>query len=32
MTNEQDGIYTDHLVQSNTGKHLMLNPTKEGQS
>jgi len=36
MTNEQDGIYTgastDHLVQSNTGKHLMLNLTKEGQS
>jgi protocatechuate 3,4-dioxygenase beta subunit len=36
MTNEQDGIYTgastDHLVQSNTGKHLMLNLTKERQS
>ena len=37
MTNEQDGIYagpsTDGLVQSNTGKHLMVNLTKgEGQS
>ena len=37
MTNEQDGIYagpsTDGLIQSNTGKHLMLNLTKgEGQS
>jgi protocatechuate 3,4-dioxygenase beta subunit len=35
MTNEHDGIYTgastDQLVQSNTGKHLMLNLTKEGQ-
>jgi protocatechuate 3,4-dioxygenase beta subunit len=35
MTNEQDGIYTgastDQMVQSNTGKHLMLNLTKEGQ-
>jgi protocatechuate 3,4-dioxygenase beta subunit len=35
MTNEQDGIYTgastDQLVQSNTGKHLMLNLTKQGQ-
>src|SRR5919199_2773109 len=37
MTNAQDGIYagpsTDGLVQSNTGKHLMVNLTKgEGQS
>ena len=37
MTNEQDGIYagpsTDGLIQSNTGKHLMVNLTKgEGQS
>jgi protocatechuate 3,4-dioxygenase beta subunit len=36
MTNEQDGIYTgpstDSLVQSNAGKHLMVNITKEGQS
>jgi hypothetical protein len=36
MTNEQDGIYTgpstDGLVQSNAGKHLMVNITKEGQS
>src|SRR5918912_595661 len=37
ISNEQDGIYTgastDQLVQSNTGKHLMLNLTKgEGQS
>ena len=36
MTNEQDGIYaglsTDGLVQSNAGKHLMVNLTKEGQS
>jgi protocatechuate 3,4-dioxygenase beta subunit len=37
ITNEQDGIYagpsTDGLVQSNTGKHLMVNLTKgEGQS
>jgi protocatechuate 3,4-dioxygenase beta subunit len=35
ITNEQDGIYTgastDQLIQSNTGKHLMLNLTKEGQ-
>jgi protocatechuate 3,4-dioxygenase beta subunit len=35
MTNEQDGIYagpsTDGLVQSNTGKHLMVNLSKEGQ-
>jgi protocatechuate 3,4-dioxygenase beta subunit len=35
ITNEQDGIYTgpstDHLIQSNSGKHLMLNLTKEGQ-
>jgi protocatechuate 3,4-dioxygenase beta subunit len=35
MTNEQDGIYTgastDQLIQSNTGKHLMLNLAKEGQ-
>lgn len=35
MTNEQDGIYTgastDGLVQSNSGKHLMLNLTREGQ-
>jgi protocatechuate 3,4-dioxygenase beta subunit len=35
MTNEQDGIYTgastDHLIQSNTGKHLMVNLTKEVQ-
>jgi protocatechuate 3,4-dioxygenase beta subunit len=34
-TNEQDGIYTgastDGLVQSNSGKHLMLNLTREGQ-
>ncbi len=37
MTNEQDGIYSgpsmDGLIQTNTGKHLMLNLTKgEGQS
>jgi protocatechuate 3,4-dioxygenase beta subunit len=37
MTNEQDGIYagpsTDGLIQSNTGKHLMVDLTKgEGQS
>jgi hypothetical protein len=36
MTNEQDGIYTgastDHLVQSNTGKHMMPDLTKERQS
>jgi protocatechuate 3,4-dioxygenase beta subunit len=37
MTNEQDGIYagpsTDGLIQSNTGKHLMVNLTKaQGQS
>jgi protocatechuate 3,4-dioxygenase beta subunit len=36
MTNEQDGIYagpsTDQLVQSNAGKHLMVNLSKEGQS
>jgi protocatechuate 3,4-dioxygenase beta subunit len=35
MTNEQDGIYTgpstDKLVSSNTGQHLMLNLTKDGQ-
>lgn len=35
MTNEQDDIYTgastDGLVQSNSGKHLMLNLTREGQ-
>ena len=35
MTNEQDGIYTgpstDQLVQSNTGKHLMVNLSKEGR-
>jgi len=34
ITNEQDGIYsgpsTDSLVQSNAGKHLMLNLNKEG--
>ena len=33
MTNEQDGIYTgpstDGLIQSNTGEHLMLYPTKD---
>ncbi|HZA06307.1 MAG TPA: hypothetical protein VE619_01275 [Nitrososphaeraceae archaeon] len=36
IANEQDGIYTgastDDLVQSNTGKHLMLYLTKEGRS
>ena len=37
ITNEQDGIYagpsTDGLIQSNTGKHLMVNLTKgQGQS
>jgi protocatechuate 3,4-dioxygenase beta subunit len=36
MTNEQDGIYTgasiDGLVYSNSGKYLMLNLTKDGQS
>jgi hypothetical protein len=37
MTNEQDGIYTgpstDGLIQSNTGRHLMVNLTKaQGQS
>jgi protocatechuate 3,4-dioxygenase beta subunit len=36
MTNEQDGIYTgastDQLVQSNAGKHLMVNLTKQDQS
>jgi protocatechuate 3,4-dioxygenase beta subunit len=36
MINEQDGIYagpsTDGLVQSNAGKHLMVNLSKEGQS
>jgi hypothetical protein len=36
ISNEQDGIYTgastDQLVQSNTGKHLMVNLSKEGQS
>ena len=35
MTNEQDSIYagasTDQSMQNNTGKHLMLNLTKEGQ-
>jgi protocatechuate 3,4-dioxygenase beta subunit len=35
VTNEQDGIYTgpstDHLLQNNSGKYLMLNLTKEGQ-
>ena len=35
MTNEQDGIYagpsTDGLIQSNSGKHLMLSLTKEVQ-
>jgi protocatechuate 3,4-dioxygenase beta subunit len=35
MTNEQDGIYagpsTDGIIQSNSGKHLMVNLTKEGQ-
>jgi len=35
MTNEEDFIYTgastDGLVQSNTGKHLMLNLTKDKQ-
>jgi protocatechuate 3,4-dioxygenase beta subunit len=35
ITNEQDGIYigpsTDNLVQSNTGKHLMLNLTNGKQ-
>jgi protocatechuate 3,4-dioxygenase beta subunit len=35
ISNEQDGIYTgastDQLVQSNTGKHLMVNLSKEGQ-
>ena len=35
MTNEQDFIYagpsTDGLVQSDSGKHLMVNLTKEGQ-
>lgn len=34
MTNEQDAIYTgpstDHLVQTDTGKHLMLKLTKDG--
>ena len=36
MPNEQDGIYTgasiDGLVHSNSGKYLMLNLTKDGQS
>ena len=36
MTNEQDGIYagpsTDGLFQSNSGNHLMVDLTKEGQS
>lgn len=36
MPNEQDGIYTgasiDGLVHSNSGKNLMLNLTKDGQS
>jgi hypothetical protein len=35
MTNEQDGIYAglsvDGLIHSNSGKHLMVNLTKEGQ-
>lgn len=35
MTNEQDGIHTgvstDGMVQSNSGKQLMLNLTREGQ-
>jgi protocatechuate 3,4-dioxygenase beta subunit len=35
IRNEQDGIYagasTDRTMQSNTGQHLMLNMTKEGQ-
>src|SRR5919198_1282811 len=35
MANEQDGIYagpsTDGLIQSNSGKHLMVNLSKEGQ-
>jgi hypothetical protein len=35
ITNEQDGIYagpsSDNLIQSNSGKHLMLNLTKQGQ-
>jgi protocatechuate 3,4-dioxygenase beta subunit len=35
LTNEEDGIYkgasTDELVQSNTGKHLMLNITKDDE-
>jgi hypothetical protein len=35
ISNEQDGIYTgvstDQLVQSNTGKHLMANLSKEGR-
>ena len=35
MTNEQDGIYagpsSDGIIQSNSGKHLMVNLTKEGQ-
>ena len=36
ISNEQDGIYTgastDGMMQSNTGKHLMVNLTKEAQS
>ena len=36
MTNEQDGIFagpsTDGLFKSNSGKHLMVDLTKEGQS
>jgi protocatechuate 3,4-dioxygenase beta subunit len=36
MTNEQDGIYagpsTDGLFQTDSGKHLMVNLAKEGQS
>jgi protocatechuate 3,4-dioxygenase beta subunit len=36
MMNEQDGIYngasTDDLLKSNSGQHLVLNLTKEGQS
>ncbi|MGA7899792.1 MAG: intradiol ring-cleavage dioxygenase [Nitrososphaeraceae archaeon] len=35
LTNEQDAIYagpsTDHLIRSNTGKHLILDLTKDGQ-
>lgn len=36
ITNEQDGIYTgastDDLLRSNSGQHLLLNLTKDGQS